>query len=380
MHFGNIKISYTPSSLFKQSQMIKPLTSLRFFFALMVFGCHLYIFGRSDSVFLKNLYTSVLTEGRLGVSFFFILSGFILAYNYQEALIKGQKTRYDFYLARFARIYPLHVLCFFLWIPVAYKEIFQTPLASLFNAFANLTLTQSFIPIESVYFSFNLPSWSISDEMFFYLMFPFIIGAFQFFNRFKTSLLYMGGSILFLGLMLIVIPSTYYHNFFYISPVFRITDFIIGIALYNLYVIAKKRYESISAIWEYLSIAIFILFFAFRSFVPGVFRFSIYYWIPMSLIVFSFAFQKGMFSRILSNKLLVLCGEISFGFYMFHYVILRYLIFMNNKILKFESELYIAPLAFALTLLISYLSFKWFEQPLNKYIKARFGRPETVSH
>jgi peptidoglycan/LPS O-acetylase OafA/YrhL len=354
--------------------MIKPLTSLRFFFALMVFGCHLYIFGRSDSEFLKTFYISVLTEGRLGVSFFFILSGFILAYNYQEALINGQKTRYDFYLARFARIYPLHVLCFFIWIPLAYKEIFQTPLASLLNAASNLTLTQSFIPKEPVYFSFNLPSWSISDEMFFYLMFPLIIGTFRFFNRSKTALLYIAGTVLFIGLMLFVIPSTYYHDIFYINPLIRITDFIIGIALYNLYVTISKKHGSISAGWEYLSIAVFVLFFVFRSYIPGVLRYSVYYWIPMSLIIFSFAFQKGLLSKLLSNKTLVLFGEISFGFYMFHYIILRYLIFINKHILKFDSELYIAPVAFILTILISYLSFKWFETPLNKYIKGKFGR------
>ena len=53
--------------------MISPLTSLRFLFALMVFGAHIYTIDLYfDHLFYK--------EGFVGVNFFFILSGFIIAY------------------------------------------------------------------------------------------------------------------------------------------------------------------------------------------------------------------------------------------------------------------------------------------------------------
>ena len=83
--------------------MINTLTSLRIFFALMVFGAHCYVIDSSfDAHFFK--------EGFVGVSFFFVLSGFIIAYNYQEKLLEKTATKRTFWVARLARIYPLHLL------------------------------------------------------------------------------------------------------------------------------------------------------------------------------------------------------------------------------------------------------------------------------
>ena len=79
--------------------MINTLTSLRLFFALMVFGAHCYVV---DSTFSTHFYK----EGFVGVSFFFILSGFIIAYNYQQKLVERKVSKRQFWVARIARIYP----------------------------------------------------------------------------------------------------------------------------------------------------------------------------------------------------------------------------------------------------------------------------------
>ena len=69
----------------------------------MVFGAHCYVLDTSfDAHFFK--------EGFVGVSFFFVLSGFIIAYNYQEKLLTKTTTKRTFWVARIARIYPLHLL------------------------------------------------------------------------------------------------------------------------------------------------------------------------------------------------------------------------------------------------------------------------------
>ena len=95
--------------------MIKPLTSLRFFFALMVFLSHigfLYGIDKQSQVDLDFFAKEFIAfkEGYLGVSFFFILSGFILTYNYSEKFKNKAITYKDYMRARFFRIVPLHWL------------------------------------------------------------------------------------------------------------------------------------------------------------------------------------------------------------------------------------------------------------------------------
>ncbi len=73
--------------------MINTLTSLRFIFAMMVFGAHCYVIDNHfDIHFFK--------EGFVGVSFFFMLSGFIIAYNYQKKFSENKITKRTFWIAR----------------------------------------------------------------------------------------------------------------------------------------------------------------------------------------------------------------------------------------------------------------------------------------
>ena len=78
--------------------MIKPLTSLRFFFAFFVFLSHIS-FIKSDAAYI-DIFDNVFDEGFLGVSFFFILSGFILAYNYNDKILERKVSKSKFYIAR----------------------------------------------------------------------------------------------------------------------------------------------------------------------------------------------------------------------------------------------------------------------------------------
>jgi len=199
--------------------MIKPLTSLRFLFAFMVFTSHLIFLSKSESKILRWIYKSVFHEGYIGVSFFFILSGFILAYNYQDGILKNKKSKRTFYQARFARIFPLHILTLVISVPLTYGVFIQQKSIWFSQALTNLSLTQSYVPIKSIYFSFNALSWSISDEMFFYLVFPFLILLIPKTRNFKNiSMLLI---IAIIPLLTLVIPENYYHQIFYIKPVHK---------------------------------------------------------------------------------------------------------------------------------------------------------------
>ena len=348
--------------------MIKPLTSLRFFFALMVFVSHLLFLEYSESKASNWIFSSAFREGYIGVSFFFILSGFILAYNYQESILKNQKSKKTFYIARIARIFPLHVLTFLLALPLSYKIFFENKTLWFGRALTNISLTQSFIPFREIYFSFNLPSWSISDEMFFYLAFPFLILLIPNFKHFKTFIIL--SIVALVPLLTFIIPDNYYHQIFYIHPFIRIVDFIVGIIVFNIYRSCSTKVFKIS--YDFLEISALILlliFFLCHQWIPQVALYSFYYWLPMSYLIFAFSYQKGKISKLLSKEIFIHLGEISFGFYMFHWLIIQYFLSVNSKLLNIESDAIVTIIIFFISLIISHLSFIYFEKPMNKYVK-----------
>ena len=164
------------AELIWNKEPLPALTSLRFFFAMAVFCSHLGFLKDSKFEIVRNLYSAVFAEGFIGVSFFFILSGFILTYNYADQF-RMQLNRMNwraFIIARIARIYPLHIITLLISIPLLWIQEGGKGIQMIGIFVLQICLSQSLIPIQKVYFSFNAPSWSISDEFIFYLLLPII--------------------------------------------------------------------------------------------------------------------------------------------------------------------------------------------------------------
>lgn len=353
--------------------MIKPLTSLRFIFAMMVFLSHLW-FLQDDSPFYKQLYDDIFYEGYIGVSFFFILSGFVLGYSYHDKILGGQIKFGQFWLARFARIYPLHLLTLLIAIPLSFKGD-STEWITRFVL--NIFLIQSFVPSSDIYFYFNSVSWSISDEWFFYLMFPFLV----FLMLRRKYLKFLPLLILLIPLSLLLVKETYHEKYFYINPLLRIGDFIIGKMLYRVY---RKRKDieilnnrKVANMAEIGSLVMLTVFFYYHEHIPQGFRYSCYYWPPMIVLIYTFAYAKGFISDMLSNRTMVFLGEISFGFYMIHMLVLRYYQYLPQKITFLQSFLPVnhnaAFIIFGISLASSILIYKFFERPANRFIRQKLG-------
>ncbi|WP_114783429.1 acyltransferase family protein [Botryobacter ruber] len=352
--------------------MIKPLTSLRFIFALMVFASHLdYI--RSDDAWFQKVNKLVFAEGYVGVSFFFMLSGFVLSLTYRERIIQGSVSIKEFWVARAARIYPLHFVMLLVAIPLTVPEISTAPPSWLLKFFSNLFLVQSFIPVSDYFFSFNAPSWSISCELFFYLMFPWIILALY---RKKINFAVCILFILLIPLGTYVFPPALEHRFFYINPLFRLADFLIGILIFELYDkgIFDKFFKSkrTATLLETLAVTLFLLFFAFHSFIPQGYRYASYYWLPITLLLMAFAYQKGYLSQLLSVKLLYVLGERSYGFYLLHILVMRYMLFINRKLQLIANDYLLTCCIFTVVLMASFFSYKIIEVPANRYIRKKY--------
>lgn len=345
--------------------MIDTLTSLRFVFALMVFGAHCYVI---DPFFGAHFFK----EGFVGVSFFFVLSGFIIAYNYEDKLSKQTTARRTFWVARFARIYPLHLLTLFLAALLGGYVAANGTLDWWKHFFASLLLLQAYVPKADYYFSFNSPSWSLCCEQLFYFLFPFL----ALWAHRGRKLVY-----LFLVCAVLVVVGMYFtpvekiKGYWYVNPLTRLPDFIWGMLLYKGYIRLKNlsitRWQGTVA--EILAVAVFILFCWGAAEVPKVYRYSCYYWLPVAFILLSFALQKGALSQLLSFKWLIIGGEISYGFYLIHlFVILTYK--QCEEFYRWQlSWPVVVPLLFVLTVMLSLLSYYYFEKPMNKQIKKRFA-------
>lgn len=150
------------------------LTSLRFFAAFHVVLFHLYAMKIVEG---SGWYRKLASIGYVGVSLFFVLSGFILVYTYAGR----EWTAWEFWRARFARVYPAYFFSLFLTAPFFfYVALYMdVPFYAWFKRHLALcavlvpTLLQSWIPNAAL--AWNAPAWSLSDEGFFYAVFPLVV-------------------------------------------------------------------------------------------------------------------------------------------------------------------------------------------------------------
>lgn len=342
--------------------MIHTLTSLRFFFALMVFGAHCYVIDPCFDV-------HVFKEGFVGVSFFFILSGFIIAYNYQRKMQEQKVTKRRFWVARVARIYPLHLLTLTLLAlgsnavdPMEWWEGVKHFVTAAF-------LLHPFVPKMDYFFYFNSPSWSLGCEQVFYFLFPFL--ALLFARRWRLAGVLVACAVV-MPLWMSFTDEANILAYWYVNPLARFPDFLVGMFLFRVYERCRLKKISFStASWlEVGALCIFILFYAAAGeWIPKVYRYSCYYWVPVSLVLLVFSLQKGFVSRLLSNKYLVMGGEISYSFYLIHtLMIFAYLQWVEVSGRPVSSCVAV-PLVLFATIGLSLLSYYYFEKPANRWVK-----------
>jgi peptidoglycan/LPS O-acetylase OafA/YrhL len=344
---------------------ITNLTALRFFAAFMVFIDHFTMLPG------PNRFDYFRECGSVGVSIFFVLSGFILAYNY---LNLDWRNRFrvcatEFYTARIARIYPLHFLAVLFALPLALNSVTSRLVPAALPV--HLALVDMFVPIKQLGVPPNKVAWTLSCEIFFYLLTPMV---FWLMKRFSISKRSFGlGVLLWISVEVVLfnlIPSwqPYFPNY----AVFRFCDYLAGIWLYLLF--AGQPGMLVSGSCVFASIALI----AAAQMLPAAAGSSI----PMTvlclpgaaLMVFALAgFDRGL-NKDLARPLLLLLGNASFALYLFHESAFRYL-----KVLFDRKGVVLSSWLMVLTFLITFFIFqlgaialhKWYEVPVRRHILKR---------
>ena len=317
-------------------QKLEALTALRFIAASCIVLHHL----RGSFGIATNAYASL----NLGaaVSFFFVLSGFVLAYAYPS--LRNSSEAFAFVVRRWFRIWPLHFACLLILLALM-PELLANAARSLqgwLELLSNICLLQAWVPPSSFYFSFNTVSWSISVEWFFYLAFPFLL-----YLMLRANSVWIPLLVAFLPLAVILILSAVSgvpdysgaenqlttHGLIYIGPWARLLEFAVGIALQ----VGRKNRRDLSGamarrIWllQLLSLAMAAWFVAkggtlgLQSCMPHLVAIWFDYsgGLPIwALVIWSFSFSGAWPAALLSNRVLVALGEASFAIYLVHFSI-----------------------------------------------------------
>ncbi len=145
------------------------LTGLRTLLALTILLFHFTPGGLSWRWF--SLYP-IVDIGYVFVSFFFLISGFILSYNYADRPTPVKPV--DFWVARLSRLYPVYALTMLVSIPMLLVEWHvRSPTDFWMGAIATPLLLQGFFPHLATFWM--TVTWTLSCEVMLYLAFPWLV-------------------------------------------------------------------------------------------------------------------------------------------------------------------------------------------------------------
>lgn len=358
--------------------------SLRGVAALLVVFYHMKDISHDKGASI-DLATSFFSRGYIWVDLFFILSGFILSFVYIKSMTytphKMEKTK-EFLISRFARIYPLHIttLLLLLCINILSHYIFSSN--DIFSErMSPESLATNILLVHSWGFhethTWNIPSWSVSTEVFAYLLFPILLHIFS--KRIALSnTVYLTISIAFYIFIFYNYGSIEGGSGTHISRC--IAGFLLGMTIFNIY--------------NKLGTGSIILINSMQAICTLGILFSLHFGFHDALIVLLFALliyftsdNKGILLPIMSSRPLAYMGSLSYSIYLIHWLVYElywlYGKFVFSGIASTYSPINVTILKytifFLLTIALSFLSYKFIEIPTQRYIKLSYSKHRSKS-
>ncbi|NKB33780.1 MAG: acyltransferase family protein [Pseudomonadales bacterium] len=383
-------------------QIIPVLDMFRLIAALFVVLVHYeIIFGRFV------IYGSL---GTTALSWFFVLSGFIIAYNYPSLDTAADYKK--FYVHRFIRIYPVYflaVLVSALFVAIGFNTLgdqFFTEVRRPFeisydlpeqkdNAFwtlatlRHLTFTQSISSIETLKLVFNGPLWSLVLEIYFYLTFPIFLYLLRPINTMRRIIAaFIVGYILQFALIQYFLPDVERFDVMnlnvtvYTNPAIRGLEFVFGMLLYKAFVLLPEitTKEKPNLIPLLLTIVAYLAINVIgENYVP--YEYSMFFLaVPVvTLLVFTMA-RSHWYPQGAPYRFCLWAGGISYVLYCFHWPFMEMIQFWDliPQTIPFPLHL---PLLVLVLLAVSHVIYKWVETPMRKFLYRRLDPARaSVSH
>jgi peptidoglycan/LPS O-acetylase OafA/YrhL len=315
------------------------------------------------------------------MALFFVLSGFLIFYlYYNNTAVKAGRLR-QYFVNRFARIYPVYFLL------VTIAILLRHDFRPLF-LFKNYTLTHALV--NNIYDRAIQPSWSITVEECFYLLAPLFMYLVRKIN-FIVALL-SGALLLGIALFISTLPTSLLHTArFVFSVTFfgHFFEFFCGIFL--ALVILKKeqngtvalsgiKYTVAGVLGIIIAMGVLLLsnnmndpnqatqFFLINNFILPI---------PVAVLYYGLISEKSFLARVLSFKWMGLLGRTSYAFYLVHMMMIESVAApFILPYFKNAPNFYVMTV-FALTQLVAFCIYAFYEQPLNGWIREKFGVKST---
>ena len=321
--------------------MFHALNGWRFIFALMIVWHHMPVSKPLDADF-----------GNPIVTFFFVLSGFLLTLSYRDKLLDERVTPKDFIVKRSATIFPLQ------WLFTLLFVIFSINVVTHWAVPFHLTLSHSLIPLWEINFTLNTPSWFLSSLFFCYLVTPLIV------KTIKARQIYCFLFILAVvtwHVFLYFLPDDIGRRWLcYISPIARLQDYGIGILLALYWPEISTGFRKLLGTSKVLHtiiecIAIFLIFISlFRQSILQVSQYlgigSVLLDCFLCLFLVIFALGNGMVSKVLSFPIFGKLGKIAIAIFMSHGFVMNF-----AKPIYDESVFLYIVIVYGVTIMISFL-------------------------
>ncbi len=325
------------------------LTAIRFFAALWVVCYHF----RDQLSFDIDRFTPLFKQRPVGVDFFFILSGFVLAHVYADDVCARRFDYRRFLHKRIARIYPLHIatlgvlVAFALLLMAAHIAPRGTTKYDWSQIPLHLTMTHAWGLTDHL--SWNIPSWSISAEFAAYLLFPLLtLAQFRLPPRWglPLAIALLTSTWMFTQMVL----GRDLTGFQYDGVVRILPEFFLGLALWRVRGGARP-------IYFWVTLAVMLV--------------AIQLGAPRYAIVAALAVLVWSGSALSAPRWLVLLGEASYSLYMIHALTQTFGFGALDHIWPHRgamASLLAVIGVIAVTVLLSIASYAWFEKPARAWL------------
>lgn len=333
--------------------------------SLAAFSIIIYHYGLNIYPFNTEQLSYIFKQADIGVSFFYLLSGFVMMFAYGR---KSSLNQRDYFKARFARVYPVYFLAILL---VFIHYTLNRQSIDYSGLFLNIYAVQAWVPSKAI--SFNSPAWSLAVEFFFYAVFPFVLKyLFTKTNFKKTALAVIIFWLISQALFNLVYYSHYnegvdsnLHNFLYYFPIMHLSSFLIGtLAGYYFLNINSKVQRNYDLVLIFI-IALLIIVLKFPiglNYHNGLLAII---FVPFIILL---SLNNGVMTKVFNKPAFVFLGEISYGMYILQYPVFTWVRSALKQVsIRDNTSIFYISLIFLV--IISGISYRFIETPLRNKIK-----------